>query len=44
MHYVFRLFAFNTKIECITIISLVNDFDHVTGKIFVFDKNLKIIA
>ena len=37
-HYVLGLFALNTKIEGITKISLVNDFDHVTSKFFVFDK------
>jgi hypothetical protein len=45
IHYVFELLALNTIIEGITIISLINDFDHVTNKFFVFDeKNLKIMA
>ncbi len=36
---------YNTKIEGITKISLVNDFDHVISKFFVFDKkNLKTMA
>ncbi len=35
----------NTIIEGITKISLINDFDHVASKFFVFDKkNLKIMA
>ncbi len=37
-HYVLGLFALNTKIEGIKKISLVNDFDDVTSKFFVFDK------
>ncbi len=45
IHYVLGLFALNTKIEGITKISLVNDFDHVTSKFFAYDKkNLKIMA
>jgi hypothetical protein len=40
MHCVLGLFALNTKIEGITKISLVNDFDHVTNKFFVFDKRI----
>ena len=35
---VIGFFVLNTKIEGITKISLVNDFDHVTSKFFVFDK------
>jgi hypothetical protein len=38
IHDVLGLFALNTKIEGITKISLVNDFDHVTSKFFVFEK------
>ncbi len=40
IHYVLELFALNTKIECITKISLVNEFDHLTNKFFVFDKKI----
>jgi hypothetical protein len=41
IHYVLRLFALNTKIEGIAKISLVNDFDHVPSKIFVFETTTK---
>ncbi len=45
IHYVFGLFALNTKIEGITKISLVNDFDHVIiNFLFLTKKNLKIMA
>jgi hypothetical protein len=44
IHYVLGLFALNTKTEVMTKISLVNDFDHIASKFFVFDKNLKIMA
>jgi hypothetical protein len=45
IQYVLGLFALNTKIEGITKISLVNDFDDATSKFFVFGKkNLKIMA
>jgi hypothetical protein len=37
IHYVAGLFILKTKIEGITKILLVTDFDHVTNKIFVFD-------
>jgi hypothetical protein len=42
IHYVVGSFILKTKIEGITTILLVTDFDHVTNKIFVFDtKTLK---
>jgi hypothetical protein len=44
IHYVVGLFILKTKIEGIITILQVTDFDHVTNKIFVFDKNLKILA
>jgi hypothetical protein len=45
IHCALGLFALNTQIEGITKISLVNDFDHVTNKFFVFDqKKLKVMA
>jgi hypothetical protein len=40
IHYVLRSFALNTKIEGITKISLVNDFDHGTSTFFVFEKKI----
>ncbi len=39
IHYVLGLFALNTKIEGVTKISLVHDFDHVTGKFFLTNKS-----
>jgi hypothetical protein len=39
-HCIRGLFALNTIIEGITKISLVNDFDHMTSKFFVFDKRI----
>jgi hypothetical protein len=39
-HCILGLFALNTIIEGITKISLVNDFDHMTSKFFVFDKRI----
>ncbi len=45
IHCVLGLFVLNTKIKGITKIWLVNDFDQVTSKFFVFlQKNLKIMA
>jgi hypothetical protein len=45
IHCVLGSLALDTKVEGITKISLVNDFDHVTSKFFVFDrKNLKVMA
>jgi hypothetical protein len=41
IHYVAGLIILKTKIEGITAILLVTDFDHVTNKIFVF--NTKIL-
>jgi hypothetical protein len=38
IHYILGLFALNTKIEGITKISLINDFDHETSKFFISDK------
>ncbi len=40
IHYVVGLFILKTKIEGITTILLVTDFDHVTNKIFVFDTKI----
>ncbi len=40
IHYVVGLFILKTKIEGMTTILLVSDFDHVTNKIFVVDENL----
>ncbi len=45
IYYVFGLFVWKTKIEGITTILLITDFDHVKNKILVFwHKNLKILA
>ncbi len=43
IHYVLGLFELNTKIEGITKIWLVNDFNHVTNKLFIFCKK-KILS
>jgi hypothetical protein len=40
IHYVAGLFILKTKIEGITTILLLTDFDHVTNKIFVFDTKI----
>jgi hypothetical protein len=40
IHYVVGLFILKTKIEGITTILLITDFDHVTNKIFVFDTKI----
>jgi hypothetical protein len=40
IHYVAELFILKTKIEGITAILLVNDFDHVPNKISVFDTKI----
>jgi hypothetical protein len=40
IHYVAGLFILKTKIEGITAILLVTDFNHVTNKIFVFDTKI----
>jgi capsular polysaccharide biosynthesis protein len=40
IHYVAGLFILKTKIEGMTAILFVNDFDDVTNKIFVFDTKI----
>jgi hypothetical protein len=40
IHYIAGLFILKTIIEGITTILLVNDFSHMTNKIFVFDTKI----
>ena len=40
IYYVVGLFAWKAKIEGITTILLITDFDHVTNKNFVFDTKI----
>ncbi len=40
IYYVVRLFVWKAKIEGVTTILLITDFDHVTNKNFVFDTKI----
>jgi hypothetical protein len=40
IHYVVGLFILKTKIEGITTILLITDFDHMTNKNFAFDTKI----